>query len=229
MGYYQKSPYPPTGYSGYVDELSNQLNTAVISYASVCILQAGAFRILQKIFQKLCPLFGKAKSRLYYPAKRGGTTAFRQKGGDYMEPNRREFQKQCVFQSFCKRVLHNEACNAHDEIRRRRKREVSFCDLALHEERQLYTTDKYFQAETAEPTYQMAGKEITPKLLLEAIRTLPEEKRTAILLYYFEGMTDVEIGKMFNTSRSTIQYRRTSSFELLKKYLEEHADEWNEW
>ena len=61
-----------------------------------------------------------------------------------MEPNRREFQKQCVFQSFCKRVLHNEACNAHDEIRRRRKREVSFCDLALHEERQLYTTDKYF-------------------------------------------------------------------------------------
>ena len=67
----------------YVDELLNQLNTAVISYASVCILQAGAFRILQKIFQKLCPLFGKAKSRLYYPAKRGGTTAFRQKGGEH--------------------------------------------------------------------------------------------------------------------------------------------------
>ena len=94
---------------------------------------------------------------------------------------------------------------------------------------QIYTVDKYFQDEEAEPSYQMAGKEITPKLLLEAIRTLPEEKRTAILLYYFEGMTDVEIGKMFNTSRSTIQYRRTSSFELLKKYLEEHADEWNEW
>ena len=104
-----------------------------------------------------------------------------------MEPNRVEFQKQCAFQSFCKRVLHNEACNAHDEIRRRRKREVSFCNLALHEERQLYTVDKYFQDEEAEPRYQMAGKEITPKLLLEAIRTLPEEKRTAILLYYFEG------------------------------------------
>ncbi len=26
-----------------------------------------------------------------------------------------------------------------------------------------------------------------------------------------------------------IQYRRTSSFELLKKYLEENADEWDEW
>ena len=111
-----------------------------------------------------------------------------------MEPNRVEFQKQCIFQSFCKRVLHNEACNAHEEIRRRRAKEVSFSDLALHEERQLYTLDKYFQDEEAEPSYQQAGKKITPKLLLEAIRTLPEEKRKAIMLYYFEGMTDVEIG-----------------------------------
>ena len=146
-----------------------------------------------------------------------------------MEPNRVEFQKQCIFQSFCKRVLHNEACNAHEEIRRRRAKEVSFSDLALHEERQLYSLDKYFQDEEAEPSYQQAGKKITPKLLLEAIRTLPEEKRKAIMLYYFEGMTDVEIGTLFNTSRSTIQYRRTSSFEILKRYLEEHADEWDEW
>lgn len=42
-------------------------------------------------------------------------------------------------------------------------------------------------------------------------------------------MTLFGFGKLFNTSRSTIQYRRTSSFELLKKYLEEHANEWNEW
>ena len=78
---------------------------------------------------------------------------------------------------------------------------------------------------TGYPTYMK--KEML--VLLEAIRTLPEEKRKAIMLYYFEGMTDVEIGKLFNTSRSTIQYRRTSSFELLKKYLEGHADEWEEW
>ena len=88
-----------------------------------------------------------------------------------MEPNRVEFQKQCIFQSFCKRVLHNEACNAHDEIRRHRAKEVTFSDLALHEERQLYTLDKYFQDEEAEPSYQQAGKKITPKLLLDAIRT----------------------------------------------------------
>ena len=196
----------------------------------VCVLQTGAFCIFGRFFQKnfafirrlkKSPVLSREKGRYYLP--------FGTKGGENMEPNRVEFQKQCIFQSFCKRVLHNEACNAHEEIRRRRAKEVSFSDLALHEERQLYTLDKYFQAEEAEPSYQQAGKKITPKLLLEAIRTLPEEKRKAIMLYYFEGMTDVEIGKLFNTSRSTIQYRRTSSFEILKKYLEEHADEWDEW
>lgn len=101
--------------------------------------------------------------------------------------------------------------------------------IALYEERQLYTVDKYFQDEEAEPSYQMAGKEITPKLLLEAIRALPEERRKIVLMYYFEGLTDVEIGKQLNISRSTVQYRRTSSFEQLKKYLEENADEWIEW
>lgn len=144
-------------------------------------------------------------------------------------PNRLEWQTRCEFNAYCKRALRNELIDACRERKRRQLREVIFSDLTPQEERQLYTVDKYFQDEEAEPRYQMAGKEITPKLLLEAIRTLPEEKRTAILLYYFEGMTDVEIGKMFNTSRSTIQYRRTSSFELLKKYLEGHADEWEEW
>lgn len=144
-------------------------------------------------------------------------------------PNRLEWQTRCEFNAYCKRALRNELIDACRERKRRQLREVIFSDLTPQEERQLYTVDKYFQDEEAEPRYQMAGKEITPKLLLEAIRTLPEEKRKAIMLYYFEGMTDVEIGKLFNTSRSTIQYRRTSSFEILKKYLEEHADEWDEW
>lgn len=41
-------------------------------------------------------------------------------------------------------------------------------------------------------------------------------------------MTDVEIAELMKVPRSTVQYRRTSSFELLKRYLEERADEWDE-
>ena len=131
-----------------------------------------------------------------------------------MEPNRREFIKQCAFQKFCNTVLHNEACDAHKELHRHKAREITFSDLTLEEARQLHTFDEYFKGEIA---FERAGKKITPKLLLEAI------------LYYFEGMNDTEIAELFDTSRSTIQYRRTSSFELLKKYLEENADEWDEW
>ena len=47
-------------------------------------------------------------------------------------------------------------------------------------------------------------------------------------LYYFFDMTDVEIAELMKVPRSTVQYRRTSSFELLKRYLEERADEWDE-
>ena len=128
------------GYFG-IKMNNHHLNTFYVSFASVRALADGRILYFTELFQRnfCCPAF---ESRLYYHAV-GGTTTFSTVEGEH-EPNRREFQKQCAFQSFCKRVLHNEACNAHDEIRRRRKREVSFCDLALHEERQLYTVDKYF-------------------------------------------------------------------------------------
>lgn len=70
---------------------------------------------------------------------------------------------------------------------------------------------------------------ITAKLLAEALRTLPDEKRKAVLLYYFVNKSDVEIAEELGIPRSTVQYRRTSSFEQLKRYLEERADEWDEW
>ncbi len=226
----KKSLSPATGYFGHKDEQSHHLNTFYVSFASVCALQMGAFCILQNFFQRnFC--FRPAFEKVVCIITRKGEVLppFGRKEVNTMTPNRREFEKQCTFQKFCKSVLHNEACNAHEEIRRRRVREVTFSDLALYEERQLYTVDKYFQDEEAEPSYQMAGKEITPKLLLEAIRALPEERRKIVLLYYFEGLTDIEIAKQLNISRSTVQYRRTSSFEQLKKYLEENADEWIEW
>ena len=110
----------------------------------------------------------------YCPAKRGKHHQLsNEKGGENVEPNRREFIKQCAFQKFCNTVLHNEACDAHKELHRHKAREITFSDLTLEEARQLHTFDEYFKGEIA---FERAGKKITPKLLLEAIRTLPEEK-----------------------------------------------------
>ena len=114
-----------------------------------------------------------------------------------------------------------------NKSRSRQKHEVNFSDLAPHEEKQLYTVDRYFVNED-EDAFCAGGLKITAKLLAEAMRSLPEEKRQAVLLYYFFSMTDTEIAELMKVPRSTVQYRRTSSFELLKRYLEERADEWNE-
>lgn len=145
-----------------------------------------------------------------------------------MEPDRLEWQKRCAFNAFCKRVLENEAANAHRDVKQTQVKIVSFSDLTPQEAAQLYSQDSYFEDESGE-AFLVGGKKITTKLLAEALRTLPEEKRKAVLLYYFFDKSDVEIGELLHIPRSTVQYRRTSSFDLLKRYLEEHADEWNDW
>lgn len=145
------------------------------------------------------------------------------------EPTRTEWEIRCAFNGFCKRTLMNEAINAHKETKRQQIREVSFSDLSPQEEKQLYTYDSYFADDEAEISFCVAGKEITAKLLAEALHSLPEEKREAVLLYYFFDMSDAEIAQLHAIPRSTVQYRRTSSFELLKRYLEERAYDENDW
>ena len=144
-----------------------------------------------------------------------------------MNPERFEWQTRCEFNAYCKHALRNEQIDALRERKSRERREVNFSDLAPHEEKQLYTVDRYFVNEENE-AFCAGGLKITAKLLADALHSLPKEKRQAVLLYYFFNMTDAEIAEMMKIPRSTVQYRRTSSFELLKRFLEERADEWNE-
>ena len=87
------------------------------------------------------------------------------------EPIRTQWQIRCAFNGFCKRTLKNEAINAHRDRSRQQLREVSFSDLSPQEEKQLYTYDPYFADEEAEKSFCVAGKEITAKLLAEALRS----------------------------------------------------------
>ena len=112
------------------------------------------------------------------------------------EPIRTQWQIRCAFNGFCKQALKREAINAHRDTKRQQLREVTFSDLSPQEEN---------------------------KLLAEALHSLPEEKRETVLLYYFFDMSEREIAKYCNIPRTTVQTRRTSSIELLKRYLEERA------
>ena len=102
--------------------------------------------------------------------------------------------------------------------------------MSPEEENQLYSVDDQSNGEDYDNSFRVGGKRITPELLAEALRTLPEEKRNAVMLYYFHDMSDADIAKLYNIPRSTVQYRRTSSLETMKQFLEERADdEADEW
>ena len=139
------------------------------------------------------------------------------------EPIRTQWQIRCAFNGYCKRALQNEMLAAKRDIKRRQRREVTFSDLTSQEEKQLFVCDQYFADDEAEQSFVVGGKEITAKLLAEALHSLPEEKRETVLLYYFFDMSEREIAKFCNLSRTTVQSRRTSSMKLLKRYLEEKA------
>lgn len=55
------------------------------------------------------------------------------------------------------------------------------------------------------------------------LRRKEEQVQQTVLLYYFFDMSEREIAKFCNLSRTTVQSRRTSSMKLLKRYLEEKA------
>ena len=133
-------------------------------------------------------------------------------------------QVRCAFNSFCKKSLRNEAIDAIRENREKARHEISFSCLSKAKESQLCICDSCF---ASGQSFLISGREISAKQLADALRSLPSEKRQAVLLYYFFDMNDAEIAELCGIPRRTVQYRRTSSFELLRKYLEENADEWN--
>ena len=141
-----------------------------------------------------------------------------------MNPTSHEQDKQRVFDSFCKKILKNEARNCYDEIKRRRDKEVSFSELSEQELEQLSTSDKYFVAEQIFNVLDYAVI-VNDELIAEALRNLPERNRDIILLHYFLDLSDGEIGQKLNLIRTTVQYQRTSTLRQLKNFLEEQADE----
>ena len=101
------------------------------------------------------------------------------------EPIRTQWQIRCAFNGFCKLALKREAMNAHRDTKQRQLREVTFFLTCRHwKKKQLYVCDEYFADDEAEQSFVVGGKEITAKLLAEALHSLPEEKRgnrTAVL------------------------------------------------
>lgn len=131
---------------------------------------------------------------------------------------------QKLFDSYCKRILKNEAIDCFREIRKHRQKEIFFSELSEKEWKRLYMKDEY-DLDTC--NFQVLGYDVEVKdaLIVEALKLLSEKKREVVLLAYYLDMSDTEIAKLLNLRQSTIHYHRTSSLKSLKEFLEERTNE----
>jgi len=72
--------------------------------------------------------------------------------------------------------------------------------------------------ESINPDYKMEEEEMK-RILLKAIKKLPEKTRLAITLYYYEKLTFKEIGKILNVSESRISQIHSETMGKLKKEI----------
>lgn len=139
---------------------------------------------------------------------------------------RNEFEIRCAFNGYCKKVIKNEATNAHKELNRLSQKEVLFSDMSSADEKSLFTLDEYFK--DLDNEISIGKVSISEKLLSDALLSLSEDKREIILMYYFSELKDIDIAGLLNLSRSAIQYKRTKGLQLLKKYIEKRLNGYGE-
>ncbi len=93
-----------------------------------------------------------------------------------------------MFAAFCKVVLRNAAFTAYRDFGRKQKREV------------------YFEKYDKPTVFVVQGQEViaASERLADALCRLPEQRRVALLMYFFLGYTDEKIGNIYGRNRSTI-------------------------
>lgn len=118
------------------------------------------------------------------------------------------YQEQ-TFDSFCKAVIRNESIDAFRELAYRREHEIEFSALSSKEISSLQVIDPY---DTYKKTFFVHGYvlEVRDQSLGEALECIPSAQRDIVLLSYFLGYTDLDIGKLLNIKKSTVQYRRNA-------------------
>jgi RNA polymerase sigma factor (sigma-70 family) len=127
-----------------------------------------------------------------------------------------------AFAAFCRIVLRNAAISAYRDFRRKRKRELSLDYLMYETSFEPSTTDNYFEKYDKPTIFVVKGKAIivASEHLADALAKLPEQRRTVLLMYFFLGYTDAEIGNEYGRSRSTVNYWKLSALKQLRKEME---------
>ena len=116
------------------------------------------------------------------------------------------------FDSFCRKVLREEARDYERHIAWRSDHEVSLSELSEEQERQMYVLDEYPSEQTH---FRVQGYDVVIE---------KDDKRDIVLLAFFLDMADQEIADKLDMVRRTVQYKRAQSLKELKKEMEVTED-----
>ena len=110
--------------------------------------------------------------------------------------------------TYCRIVIRHASFDAARMLAARWKREISLEYLTEEKFVPLSTTDEYFQVPDYGETYPFSVRGQTILLdscsLAAALAGLPEQTQEEIFLYYFQHLTQKEIGEQSGWTRSTI-------------------------
>ena len=140
-----------------------------------------------------------------------------------MKPS--DFQKtvQCRFESCLKKVVRHVVKDYQQGLKRRKDKEIPFCELPEIVVEKLAVWDEYMSDYTV---FEVCGVEIRvlDEELSEALKQLSERNRENLLMYYFLEMSDTEIAKAQKISRAGVFKNRYRALQNLKKTLTKESE-----
>lgn len=128
------------------------------------------------------------------------------------------YQEQ-TFDSFMGTLIKNEGKDARKEIARRAEHEISMSQLGKTALTPISVIDTY-NLDSIPLCVRGQVVIVKDSLLGRAIASLAPKYRDVILLAYFIGKNDSQIGVILDLAPNTIRYRRQTSLQRLKDILE---------
>lgn len=130
-----------------------------------------------------------------------------------------------AFDSFCKKVVRNEALNIQKKYARFRQRQIS---MEILEQKGLGKEFYYLEPNlNSSGTFIVLGLKIfiSNEELTNAIAALPSLRQKIILMSFFIGLNDREIGDIIGKSLGSVWYQRQVALEELGKHLGDNYEE----
>ena len=123
------------------------------------------------------------------------------------------------FDSFCKKILRNEAAGHIREVQRIRRYEVPLDELSAEDNARLVSWDSY-PSEFFIFTFQGYELPISSETVADAFASLKIIDQSILILDLVLGLSNRKIGKIIGLSRSSVQRRKADALQQLRELLE---------